>query len=297
MNNQRSQEPLRGKIITGIIVLVVIVVGALVFLNMGDESIELTGEVIEEEVIVEDVRPFHITTLEWEPHIYTDEEGVVRGIGVDVLDRIFSKLEVPYEIKLVPWARALREVESGEADAILFTAYTPERNEFLYYTEEEQKYSEGQFPPSYVTISDPVFFMRKLIKNSITFESLEDIRENKYRVGVISGYSSAAKLYDAQINIIEYPDPENAFQGLIDGEVDMYLQEKAVGFSVLKRMGLGDTITVFPLSFFTNPQYIPFSKQSDYPDLLIVREKFLNELRRMHESGEYEEIYNKYVNE
>jgi len=300
-----DQEPLnpdqphsKKKIIIGIAVVITVaivitlIVGVFVFLNLRTEPTELTEQETSE------VRPFVISTLDWEPHVYLDEEGIVRGISVDVVDRIFSRLNVAYEIRVIPWPRVLKEVQTGEADASLATSYTDERTEFLYYVEEGLNYTSEPFPPYFVTVSDSVFFVRKQIKDAVIFDTPEEIVERGYRVGVISGFYSAEKIYETGIdpaNVVEYFDTESGFQGLDGGVIDIYLQEKAVGFTVLNRMGLGERITAHPQSFFKNPQYVAFSKQSDYPDLLNFREQFLDELRKIHESGEYDEIYNSYI--
>jgi len=281
------------KIIIGVIVLAaVLIFGGYLFL-MDDSS---TGEVVLTEQETSGDGVFSIVTLEWEPHAYTDEEGIVQGISVDIIDRAFSRLNVPYEIRLVPWTRALKEVEVGEADAIMLAAYTTERDEFLHFTEEERDYAQGEpITSTAVSISDVVFFVRKQIKDSFVFESLEDIRDRGYRVGAVANYASTGKLHDAGIDVAEYPDDASELESLAEGVIDIAFQEKAVGFVVLKKMGLEDEITVFPQSFFENPLYMLVSKQSDYPDVLELREQVLDELQKIHESGEYDEIYNKYT--
>jgi ABC-type amino acid transport substrate-binding protein len=285
------------KIIIGIVAVIIIAVGAFVFLNLRAETTELAGGVIEEE---SDSRPLIVVMDSWEPHAYPDADGVAQGIAVEVVDRVFSRLGIDYEVRFMSWKRVMAEVETGGADMSLSTSYVPERAEFLYYVQDGLKYVEEPYPPYYTTMADTVFFARKLIKDSITFESLEEIVEKEYKVGVIAGYSSAIKLYDTGIdpeNVVEYFDGESGFQGLVDGEVEIYFQEKAVGFTILKKMYLTDRITALPQSFFKNPQYLGFSKKSDYPNMDEVRNKILDELRKMHESGEYDEIYNKYVSD
>jgi polar amino acid transport system substrate-binding protein len=280
-------------IIIGVVVLVV-VVGAFVFLYLGDESEEITGEVIEEET--DEVRPFIIVVHPWEPHIYYDEDGVVRGIAADVAERVFSRLNVSYEIRLFPWTRAYKMAQLGEVDATIMTGYTAERDPFLYYTEEERNHVRGEPVPHTITSqSDGVFFARNALKDGITFESLDDIREKDYKVGAVTGYRTTGELHDANITVLEYPDDMAQFQALDDGVVDLALVDRAIAVPLLKNMGLIDEISPFPQSFFKNPLYMPFSKKSDYPNLLDLREDVLEELRKIYESGEYDEIYNSYV--
>ncbi len=282
------------KIIIGI-VAVVVIASVFIFLNLRTKTTELAVEVGEE---TQEVRPFRIVTLEWEPHAYTNEEGMVRGIAVDIMDLVFSRLNVSYEIRLIPWTRAMKEAETGESDGILLTAYAPWRDEFFYYDEEQRNYVRGEpIPHTASSISDGVFFVRKLVKEGIKFETLEDIREKGYRVGAVANDQSTGELHLAGIDVTEYPDDVAKFQGLADGVVDIALVDKAIAVPILKRMGLADEMTYFPQSFFRNPLYMPFSKKSDYPNLPELREQIFDELRKIHESGEFDEIYNKYIGE
>jgi len=180
---------MNNKIIAGVIVIVVIAIGVFVFLNFRAEPAELTEQKTSE------VRPFTIAMNEWEPHAYLDEEGVARGIAVEIVDRVFSELGVDYEMHFVPWTRVIKGVETGDADASLSTSYSLERSEFLYYPDEAKNYVEGPFPPAIVTVSDTVFFVRKQGGDSaVKFNTPEEIVEYGYRVGVISGFYSATKI-------------------------------------------------------------------------------------------------------
>ncbi len=285
------------KIIIGI-VAVIIVVGVFLFLNLGEPT-ELTEKVVEE---TSEVRNLIFVTSPWEPFIYPDEEGVAQGPVVETIDLVFSRLNIPYEIRFVPWSRALKELESGEADATV-AGHTSERDEFLYYTEEEQSYptwfegnvSRDPSPSTFLTETDQVFFVRTSLKEAFDIESLEDIIEGGYRVGAVTDYSTTGKLQDAGINVIEYPSELDKFQALVDGEVDIVIEAKLPGFANLKKLGLVEEVEIIPRSFWSGPYYMPFSKASDYPNLLELREQVLDELRKIHESGEFDEIYNSYL--
>jgi ABC-type amino acid transport substrate-binding protein len=199
---------------------------------------------------------------------------------------------------VIPWARAVKELETGEADAVSPAGYTAERAETLYYTEEEMAYTEGPLPLSAIMDSEVVFFARAMVKDSFsleTFDSFEDIRDADIRVGAIAGWRSTQRLHDAGVDVIEYIDIPSQFQGLAGGFVDIALQEKAVGFSALKRIESGEEIVLLDKVFFADPMYLSFSKISDYPNLLEIREQYLDEVRKIREGGEYEEIYARYV--
>lgn len=70
--------------------------------------------------------PLRIVTLEYPPYIET-KNSQVSGIAVNLVREIFNNLETPIEITVLPWARALNYIETGEADAILTIFKTPQR--------------------------------------------------------------------------------------------------------------------------------------------------------------------------
>ncbi|WP_325205871.1 hypothetical protein [Vibrio sp. 03_296] len=63
-------------------------------------------------------RVLEIVTLEYPPYIETRDD-VVSGVAVTLVEHAFAKLQQPIKITVLPWARALNYVESGQADAIL----------------------------------------------------------------------------------------------------------------------------------------------------------------------------------
>ena len=286
-----------NKILTFIGVVVLVTIGAFLFFNLGQEGDEITGKVAGEISFTGDeseVRNLIVVTSPWPPYAYSDDGGMPSGFLVEVLDSLFSRLDVSYEMRFVPWSRALEELEAGKSDAT-FAQYNDERGEFLYYTQEEQDYTEGSFPSTFLTESDQVFFARTLLKDSFNLESLDDILESDILVGAVAGYSSTKRLQDAGINVIEYPGEAEVFQALADREVDIVMEDKLPGFAHIKNLGLLDEVTVLPKSFWTDPMFMPFSKASDFPNLLEVRGRVLDELQKMRDSGEYDEIYRKYT--
>jgi len=284
---------MNNKIMMGIVAIVVIVIGVFVLLNLRTGSIDET--IILEEIQGE--RLFHVTTLEWEPHVYTAEDGSVKGISADIVGLAFQKLNIPYEIVLIPWTRSIKLVEEGEADAILVASFNQERTEFLHYTDEEQEYVIGggeEFPLTSVGSAEISFFVRGLNKESFVFDSLDELVEDQRRVGVPATYSYVPAVKRLGINVVEYISPEEGFEKLASGEADMFLIEKAVGSVLLKKMGLDDEI-VYSASYSHIPLYMPFSKKSSYPNVDEVRINLAEEIRKIHESGEYESIYNSYI--
>ena len=107
-----------NKILTFIGVVVLVTIGAFLFFNLGQEGDEITGKVAGEISFTGDeseVRNLIVVTSPWPPYAYADEDGVASGFLVEVLDSLFSRLDTSYEMRFVPWSRALEELKAGES--------------------------------------------------------------------------------------------------------------------------------------------------------------------------------------
>ncbi len=58
-----------------------------------------------------------LVTLEFPPYEYS-ENGEIKGSAVEVVKEAFKRMGQPIKINAYPWARAIKMVEGGEADAI-----------------------------------------------------------------------------------------------------------------------------------------------------------------------------------
>ncbi|MEX0298515.1 MAG: substrate-binding periplasmic protein [Kordiimonas sp.] len=92
------------KLLTG---LLCIVVSAFVALQANDEII--------------------IYTEDYHPYSYVDEQGRIVGLSTDIVRKIMYESGLSYTIRLVPWARAYREVVSGDNTLVFSLARLKER--------------------------------------------------------------------------------------------------------------------------------------------------------------------------
>ncbi len=84
---------------------------------------------------VAEQQPLELVTLQYPPYEY-EEKGEIKGIAVDLITEAFKRMDQPINITFYPFARALKMIELGHADA-LFTAYkTPEREVMADYSNE-----------------------------------------------------------------------------------------------------------------------------------------------------------------
>lgn len=75
----------------------------------------------------------YLTTKVWEPyHYYHKDTGKLVGHSVSVLYCVFEKLNIPFEVEVLPWKRAQKKVEDGLADGFFSASWNKKRD--LYAT-------------------------------------------------------------------------------------------------------------------------------------------------------------------
>ncbi len=236
-------------------------------------------------------RPFVIVGEELRPYEYLDEYGKPAGINVEVLDRIFTELGVPYEIRFYPWARAWLMVENGAADAVLSASHNPKREPFQYFTEEQKQFgATKKVPPDFLWLAEYVFFANRQLAGSIRFESYEQIKRDGLRVVVSDQYSYDDMFMQSGLATIARSTPQEAMHAIGDGAADLYPMDRAAGWALLKKEGLQDRITWLPKPLFTKPYLLGFSRKSDYPGTEALMRSFYDRLRECRQRGDIEAI-------
>lgn len=244
----------------------------------------------------EKVRPLVIVTSPFSPYQYEDD-GEVKGIAVEMLDRIMTNIGVDYTFELIPFTRALKLAEIGEVDGLWGVAYKEDRSGFLYYTPEQIALGEriNELPDAYLYSFEVMFFIRTILKDSLRFDSHEQIAEDGYRVGVGQDYSYPPVIRDAPGTQVTFVGEREMLAALAEGNIDMVVSAKAIGLAILKENGLSEQITFIEKPLFSRVGYGIFTKNSDYPNIDALIEKVDLELIKIRESGEYDRIYDSYT--
>ena len=235
---------------------------------------------------VESPRPFIFVAEELPPYEFIDANGKPTGINVEIIDRIFGEMGIPYEIRFYPWSRAWLMIENGAADAVLSLSYQPERAEHLYFTEEQvAMWESGQIPPDFLWVPEYVFFIAKRHQQSLKFKSYQQIREDNLRVLVNTQYSYDREFMQSGITRISRATPLAGMQALLEGEGDLYPMDRNVGWAMLQKEGFREQVTWLPKPLFYKPYLVGFSRQSSYPNNDVLMRRFYSRLREMRQSG------------
>ncbi|MDN3611913.1 substrate-binding periplasmic protein [Vibrio ostreicida] len=75
-----------------------------------------------------------INTEEYAPLSYT-EEGILKGIATEQVERIMLRAGVAFEMKVYPWARAYHKALTEKNTCVFTTSHTPERSQSFKWVE------------------------------------------------------------------------------------------------------------------------------------------------------------------
>lgn len=216
-----------------------------------------------------------IMTENLPPYNFMEKEKLV-GISVEVVEKILERLGYGDEaIEMYPWARALHLLNVHD-NAILFTTT---------YTEERAKKYKFVCPLEFVR----AYFYKKK-GSSVKVDSLDDVRKVN-RIGVVSNFAAHQELVRLGFTNLDVSSLwESVFQKALKGRIDLFviepneLRNNAGGFPAQSFENTG-------VSLYENTTCIAFNPA--FSDQEITR--WQSELDRIHQSGEYDAIYKKYI--
>jgi len=223
-----------------------------------------------------------VVTLHYPPYCY-EENGEVVGFSADLLKEVFRRMDIPMQIKVLPWKRALKMVKDGRADAVFLAFKTEEREQFADFPEE-------------MFIAEPTsLFVKKGSK--ITWNG-ELGSLNKYKVGRPLGYSSGTEFDNAvKSGVIPYIDgagsPQITIRKLIKGRIDILVANRYLILDELKKMKKVGEIKELKPVINEDPSYLAFSKKRDMRKII---EKYVEVIRGMKNDGSYQRIIDDFFN-
>jgi len=222
---------------------------------------------------------FQLVTLEYPPYEYT-EDGKVKGIAVEVVKEAFKRMGHDVKITVLPWKRALMNVQEGSSDAI-FTAYkTEEREKFLDYSKEV------------LMPQRTAFFV--LADSGITFDG--DLGKLKgKKIGTVIGVSYGEKFDTAiksgQISTDSVKVGELNIKKLLAKRVQLIVSNEYGALFILSKLKAKKKVKMLQPVLQDIPSYIGFSKKRK---LSKLRDLFDTTLQKMKADGSYDAILKKY---
>jgi len=166
------------------------------------------------------------------PPYTIQEDGEIGGLATELVENVFQKMNVKYSIKIYPFKRALRLVESGDLHGIYIVGKHKKRTAIYHYPKEP------------LVTTNFIWFIRKEDKGKINFHSFDDLKGK--RIGTIIGYALPQDLSEylaRNAEVEEVAREEQNFKKLMLKRVDLIMSEYHAGKYYADVLGIAGKIS------------------------------------------------------
>lgn len=218
-----------------------------------------------------------IITEDWAPYNY-QKGNQISGFSTEIVNAIINELDEQHSIEIYPGARGHMMLDKGPGVMYFSLFRTPER---------EHKYK--WIGP----ISEEAIYFYKRQSDNNKYQHIDDIKNATVVVphkGMITSQVEALGISD----LMKISDRDRQFKIILAGRADLSANASPLGIAYyLKSLNFPvDALTQTEVKLLEFPLYIACSK--DIPDEVINR--WQNALNKIKASGEYQKIYNRYLN-
>jgi polar amino acid transport system substrate-binding protein len=221
-----------------------------------------------------------LTTDDFPPFNYYDDEGILTGLNVDLARAICLDAQAACDIKVRPWEELITALRRGDADAVIAAHVV------------------GGQPAAEVDFTDRYFQTPGRFAGPAATEMTDVNPEALYgkTLGVAKGTTHEAFLRaffrDSRIETFE--NAELARDALSQGKVDLVFDD-AIGLSFWLKGTLSRACCEFKGGAFLEPKYfgdgLAIAVNRNDPQLKAQINEALKKIRR---TGRFEEIVNRY---
>jgi len=221
-----------------------------------------------------------VAIFNFPPYINVLEEEI-NGPSISILHEIFNRLgyveHIDYELVEYPFPRILELLKTGEIDIVTQIMKTPERLDYLDYTNEYHAQEQLVF----------ITFKDKNIDFDGNLNNLHNLVIGSVR-GASNGPVIDQAVSDGILSIDTSKDSTANVTKLLAGRVDIIIDIKAVAEANLVNMDQLSEVRFVDPPIINNYSYIAFSKTNNLTDL---RDQFDETLKDIHEDGTEKQIY------
>lgn len=213
---------------------------------------------------------------------YYEENGQAKGIVVEITRYCLDEMQLPYQIKLLPWMRAYTQAERG-GGGVIGLSWSQEREALFDF-------------------SEPIFTERivLLVKQGreFAYQTLDDLRDRLVGVSIGTSYGTAfdQAVADGRLTIVGFNDVRNGLAMLERERIDAILLGSSVDVRTLAEGNptlQGAAFSTLPVPFKTDSKYLGIAKSLKMGWFL---QRFNQCLSQGHASGLFEPIIYRYSN-
>ncbi len=198
------------------------------------------------------------------PYNY-EKDGKPYGIQYELVAATLKKMNRSFQIKFVPWKRALLNAKNKVSDAIPGVLKSDDREQWLIFPEEP------------IMITKVVIFYRK--EEDFQYKDLSSLAGK--RVGTVKGYHYG-KDFDQSTLFIrdEVSSLKQNFQKLLAGRIDLVASFRPVGLHTLYKLDLSDKFSYSPTPVHQAEMYMAFTKKPGNDLLAAEFSRVLKEIKK-----------------
>lgn len=218
-----------------------------------------------------------IVAADWtfKPYTFVNDHGHPDGFQIDVFRNVFTKLHLPYELRLMNWSKACNDVADGRAQVSICIPSADAADNLFYGRE---TVSEYQLAIIHLKTSEHIRSLMLFGKNDTVYCKKDDYADIYLRTVF------ADSIPFTLINI----SPKKAFADLLSGKIRYYIWGRAALQSIVNKYEMNDIFDVDHVDI--PPGQFRFAGSD--PLLLFELDK---QLRHLKASGEYEKLVNKWL--
>ncbi|MBC8061708.1 MAG: amino acid ABC transporter substrate-binding protein [Clostridiaceae bacterium] len=221
-----------------------------------------------------------IATAIWEPYEF-EENGVIKGIGVDIVAETFKRMEYKVTMKTLPFARAIEMLKAGGVDMIIDIKKTAERQEFGVFSKEP-----------IITTYTSLF-----VKSDSNIEFDGNILDLKpYKIGIIRDYTYGEEFDNAVKNkVLQVEQVDDKLQNIykiLDNRIDICIENRLVELAALNKTNNQNKLKELKPVLNETEVYAFFRKGKNTEKMV---EEFDNKLVEIKKDGTSQRIYQSYI--
>jgi len=200
----------------------------------------------------------------WPPYQTQSQTGVLNGIATQQVKYVFESANFPFEIKVMPWARAFHLVNLNNNTLIYSISRTAQREHLFHWI-----HRLGHVKTSFVALAGRTDL---IIKNEIDFK--------KYTL-ILKRHEAANQYFldlgfDPKVNIIYVNNSEQALHLLVKGRGDIYPITDSGFMPAVNKSGLSSGLfsLIYELKEFELDLYLAANIQSDIKLINQIKQAF-----------------------
>jgi len=218
-------------------------------------------------------------TSPYEPYVIADE-GRASGIFPDIIRAVFKGSHIRPEFEFLPWLRGEHEVQAGKAFAT-----------FPYLKTKARRETFG-FSAPIIYFFPKFFYNRSRFPDGFEWQTLTDFKG--YKIGGVRGYWYEQDFKDAGLTTLYVTSDRQNIEMLRFKRIDFTLIDELVGWNLIRRTAPSFIGSYAVSAKAESSAAFHLMISPEYPGGDKLTQLLNMGLKRIQQSGEYQEILDRY---